>query len=400
MRTSYKRGSERKNEDLVQESLKKENSNLEQLQSAYLEIAASVAEEREREEVQGVSEALSNMAEKDLGWGDSKSKAKGVARDQPVRSDSGVVGKEKPAKQEKKKKHRKPWLWVTLVLIILLIVGVGVYYFVVVRGNEAVERELDGIEERISGLYTSSAKDEIASGITQEDVDSLYMELINVQSKGALVDSDMSELETIGYYLSDMEVLDRFNDPMYNLTTGGMIESIDNIRSHTEDYVVPGLASSVNTYATEIKDDYEYFVNLRSDLNAVVDPVNFDEVGYQSRIEMVKHIPNRTELDGIFDLILADRQAAIAQQNLQAAQDEQAQAEAQRQLEEAQELQRKTQQELDDVRRQLEEATQKESSTSDVVPESVNETENVSETENAVGTAVTDLDLEESAVED
>ena len=217
---------------------------------------------------------------------------------------------------------------------------------------------LSDIDTMISKMYTSKDKSDIKSSVTQEDVNKYYIDLMKLQKKDVDVSSEMAELDTIGYYIEDSDTLMKFDDASYDLTTAGMQDTIESIETRTSEYSVSGLAVTINSYAEKILSDYDYFVSLRQELNGIQDVLSFDEEGYKTKIEAVTHTPNNTELNAIYDKLVVDKQAAQAQQDLEAAKDEESKAAAEKALQDAQELQKKTQEELDNTKKQLEEKAQ------------------------------------------
>lgn len=235
-------------------------------------------------------------------------------------------------------------------------VAIGVLFGI--KTLSGSKTSLSDIDTMISKMYTSKDKSDIKSSVTQEDVNKYYMDLMKLQKKNVDVSSEMAELDTIGYYIEDSDTLMKFGDASYDLTTAGMQDTIEGIETRTSEYSVPGLAVTINSYAEKILSDYDYFVSLRQELNGIEDVLSFDEEGYKTKIDAVTHTPNNTELNAIYDKLVVDKQAAQAQQDLEAAQDEESKAAAEKALQEAQELQKKTQEELDNTKKQLEEKAQ------------------------------------------
>lgn len=354
MRTSYQksnskevvsatRGSVEDNIDLEKESLRAS------LRDAYVTISSAVIESRKQQELKDISEAIDAQTQSSLHQNSLKSE------DFEGTDNEDVSEEEEKLLDKKKKRNRKIIVASSITGVILVAVtGFVVYRLVFNSGGN-----VDAIQTQIDKLYTSEERTDIKEGVEQEDLNQFYMDLLKAQDKGADVDSTMEELDTIGYFLSDKSKLERFNGESYDLTTAGMMDSIEDIKENAQKYSVPGLALSINSLATDVEEDYDYFIDLRTELNGIIDVLSFDEDAYTTKISEVDHIPNRTELEATYDKIVVDKQAAQAQQELQDAQDEQAKQEAQKALEEVQELQRQTQQELEDTKKQLEEAAQK-----------------------------------------
>lgn len=365
MRTSYQRTNnvkkpqepEDKNVGSVQDNIDLEDEALKaSLRDAYIAINDAVIDSRKKQEIKEYSEALEAQADSVLQGNQSSEPVYGEEDQGSPKEDNEETSKEEKALLEKQRKKRKKVIIGTTAASVAVVAVAG---FFIYRNFFAPDSSVEAIQTRISKLYTSEDMVDIKEGVTQDDLNEFYLELLDVQNRGDDVESALEELDTIGYFLSDKSTLERYDSESYDLTTAGMMDSVEDIKENAQGYSVPGLALTINDMATGIEDDYDYFIDLRSDLNGVVDVLSFDESGYDSKISMVSHIPNRTELEATYDKIVVDKQAAVAQQELQEAQDEQAKQEAQKALEEAQELQRQTQKELEETRKQLEEAAQK-----------------------------------------
>lgn len=240
-----------------------------------------------------------------------------------------------------------------------VVVVVGIGGFAVYKHMTKPIDTVDGVIKQVDRLYTSKDKTDLKDGLSQSDLNEYYLELNSAEKKGEDISSVSDELDTIGYYLNDRSVLDTYNDASYDLTTVGMQDSINEIKSHTSNYSVSGLAITVTDLANDIVKDYDDFIATRQKLNGVTDVLNFDEGSYKAEINEVRHVPNRTELLAIYDKIVVDKKAAEAQKELQEADDDAKKKEAEKALQDAQELQKQTQQELDDTKKKLEEEAQK-----------------------------------------
>lgn len=240
-----------------------------------------------------------------------------------------------------------------------VVVVVGIGGFAVYKNMTKPVDTVEGVIKQVDRLYTSKDKTDLKDGLSQSDLNEYYLELNSAEKKGEDISSVSDELDTIGYYLNDRSVLDTYNDASYDLTTVGMQDSINEIKSHTSNYSVSGLAITVTDLANDIVKDYDDFIATRQKLNGVTDVLNFDEGSYKAEINEVRHVPNRTELLAIYDKIVVDKKAAEAQKELQEADDDAKKKEAEKALQDAQDLQKQTQQELDDTKKKLEEEAQK-----------------------------------------
>lgn len=346
MRTSYDR---EKVEKPVEKEEVKDNSQDIVIKGKLVEAYKSIEEElsyRREEELRGYGDALSDSANEF------------ESRERELRNRNSEDFIEEAESQEKNTSSgkKKKIIIACSVIGAVLVVGVGGFF---AYKNLSKGSRLESVETRVSKLYTSKDKNDIKSDVSQSDLNDYYLELIDLQKDGVNVDSIMSELDSIGYYLEDMGKLETFNSESYDLTTVGLSDELVSIVDNAETYSVSGLAVSVNNMASKVMEDYNSFIGLRQELNGISDVINFDEESYKSKIDMISHVPNRVELTAVYDKLVVDKQAAEAQKKLDEAADEQAKAEAEQALKDAQELQKKTQEELESTKKKLEEEAKK-----------------------------------------
>ena len=346
MRTSYDR---EKVEKPVEKEEVKDNSQDIVIKGKLVEAYKSIEEElsyRREEELRGYGDALSDSANEF------------ESRERELRNRNSEDFIEEAESQEKStgSGKKKKIIIACSVIGAVLVVGLGGFF---AYKNLSKGSRLESVETRVSKLYTSKDKNDIKSDVSQSDLNDYYLELIDLQKDGVNVDSIMSELDSIGYYLEDMGKLETFNSESYDLTTVGLSDELVSIVDNAETYSVSGLAVSVNNMASKVMEDYNSFIGLRQELNGISDVINFDEESYKSKIDMISHVPNRVELTAVYDKLVVDKQAAEAQKKLDEAADEQAKAEAEQALKDAQELQKKTQEELESTKKKLEEEAKK-----------------------------------------
>lgn len=256
---------------------------------------------------------------------------------------------EEEVKKPSKKKIIIP-LVVGGVVVIGLVVG-GMYYLK--EGNYATS--IDKVHNTIDRMYTNKDKSNIKGTVSQKDLEPLYDSLLKMQEKGKDVLDELSELDTIGYYIADVSNLDGYLDKSFDITTPGMLDNVEDIVQNTKDYSETGLAMSISDKADTISDEYNDFIQLRQELQGITDVESFDETLYKDKINAVTHNPNREELEAIVEKLLVDKQAVLAQKEVDAAESEEAKLQAQEELQKAQELQKETQENLDAVKKKLEE---------------------------------------------
>lgn len=360
MRTSYNRNTNMKDtarqECSIQDNcIEKQENNEDMIMHAklietYNDLDNELALIRE-EELMGYSDALKNNAEDYANIDGELENRKNEILDLGLQDsqNSNVVVKKKKISIGKK---------VGIGIgIFVLVIGTGVF----VRYNKIVSERgtVDSLQTRIEKLYTSEDQVDIKSNVSQGDLNEFYMDLLKLQKKGNDVDKPIEELDTIGYYLNDKSILMEYLSDDYDLTTTGMIDSVNNIEDNTKKYTVSGLAVTINNMATKVLEEYDNFIALRQELNGISDVISFDEENYKLKIDSIKHTPNKIELQAICDKLVVDKQAAIAQKDVEEAADEQARADAEQALLEVQELQKKTQEELEETKKKLEEEAEK-----------------------------------------
>lgn len=339
MRTSYRMSHEdeqpKKVEPTIEENLEKQSDKL------IEEVFKEDKKEKEEELLHTYREIVS--AKYDNNDKDQANEAVNTVKEE--------AEEEAQEELQKKKKSRKK-VWITILCIIGALVislgGVAIYnnFF---RHDNSIE----AISDRVDNLYTSAKKEDIKNGITVSDLDQYYLDLNEASKNGEDVSSLTTELDAIGYFLSDKATLLEYDSEDYDLTTAGLQDSINGIKENTEAYSVPGLAVTINDLCTKVNVDYETFIALRSEMQGITDATTFDEEGYKSRIANIKHKPNQEELNAIYDNIVADKKAAEAEQALKDAATQEAQEQAQKALEEAQKLQQDTQQKLEKAEQEL-----------------------------------------------
>lgn len=362
MRTSYdrykvepavKEVEQSKKEESVDDSIRKGK-----LMETYLAIEEELSYIRE-EEMRGYTDAINSSAdgftEREL----ELERRRQLREDEEDEIDDEEDGEsvEEDEDFQKGSSTRKKVIIGASIAAAVVVLGVGgVVGYNTFFGST---KKLETIQTRISKMYTTPDKVDIKSGVSQEDLNSFYTELLELYEDGEDVNSPIEELDTIGYFLNDKNKLMDYNSESYDLTTTGLVDSVSSITDNTKVYSVSGLAVTINNLASQITEDYNYFIDLRQELNGISDVLSFDETMYKGKVDAVDHVPNRTELTAIIDKLVVDKQAEEAQKKVQEAADEQTKADAEKALQEAQELQKRTQEELESTKKKLEEEAKK-----------------------------------------
>lgn len=274
------------------------------------------------------------------------------------KAEDEVAKEEKQSRKEKKeqedvdkKKRNKKRIIVgfSILGVIFALIAVFFVYTNFFRQDNSIE----AIAQRVEKLYTSANKVDIKNGVTQSDLSEFYVELSEAAKNGDDTKSVESEIDTIGYFLSDKEQLNEYNSEDFDLTTVGMTDSLNTIKANADSYTVSGLAVTITDLANQVQSDYDSFIALRSELQGVTDVTTFDATAYKARIDEVTHTPNKEELTALYDKLVADQEAAQAQAELEAAATEEAKAQAEKALKEAQKIQQETQEKLDQAQEEL-----------------------------------------------
>lgn len=274
------------------------------------------------------------------------------------KAEDGVAKEEKQSRKEKKeqedvdkKKRNKKRIIVGFSILGVIFAFIAVFF--VYTNFFRQDNSIEAIAQRVEKLYTSADKVDIKNGVTQSDLSEFYVELSEAARNGDDTKSVESEIDTIGYFLSDKEQLNEYNSEDFDLTTVGMTDSLNTVKANADSYTVSGLAVTITDLANQVQSDYDSFIALRSELQGVTDVTTFDATAYKARIDEVTHTHNKEELTALYDKLVADQEAAQAQAELEAAATEEAKAQAEKALEEAQKIQQETQEKLDQAQEEL-----------------------------------------------
>lgn len=277
---------------------------------------------------------------------------------------SGGNGKE-PTKKSKK----KFWIIFSIVAVLVVVGVIGTAsYFIFFNGGMSS----DSLEVEVSKLYTSSQRLDIKDSVTQETLTYYYNKALELKKKHVNVTKVENELDTIGYFLQDKGKLATYQDLSYDLSNPIMLEDITKIRENTKEYNVSGLAVSITEMTQDILNSYNSYIELKNSLESVSDVLNFNEEEYKKNLDGITHIPNKTELEGIYNKLVADKKEAKAKEEVKQAKNNKAKKKAEKALKEAQKLQKQTNKELESIKKKLnevEQQTQVETQTMQVIEE-------------------------------
>lgn len=239
----------------------------------------------------------------------------------------------------------------SIIAAVILAIGVGAFFLF----NSATTTAAD-LQIKVNRLYTSQAKTDIKNSVDQDSLQNYYAALDALESKEKKTDTAVNiehELDTVGYFISDKALLMEFDSDSYDLSSASLMESIEKIKSNTANYTVPGLALTANDLCTKIETDFNNYVSLRDELNAITDVTTFVPDTYKARVDAIKHTVNKNEVKTRFDQLSADKATAEAKSELEKQAAEKLQKEAEEAKKKAEEENNKLKQELQDAQDKL-----------------------------------------------
>lgn len=269
----------------------------------------------------------------------------------------------RPSVSEPPKKNNKIPIIVASVLALLTVVVVCVGYYMVTNKNLA--SSVEDLEASVSRLYTSADKTDVLDDLSQSDLEDYFKNATDLKNKGKDVSSLIDELTTISYFIQDKKKLNDFNDANFDLTTVGLTGEIESIVENTKNYTVSSLVVTISDKASIISTQYETYVNLKLEMQGITDALTFDENVYAKKIEQIVHNPNKEELQGIYNILLADKEATKAKNKLDKAKNKKDLEKAQKDLDKAKKQQEETQKKLKELQEKLQSEINYKDSTSE-----------------------------------
>lgn len=238
---------------------------------------------------------------------------------------------------------------------------------------------LDDLQSKINMLYTDNLKSDIKDGYTVSDLDAFRKELKTLSNSTDISDVE-KELNTIEAYMTDSKKIKTYADLSFNIEPSYVNDDCTKVIQGCETYTVAGLKATISNLAQGVLADRNNYVDIKKSLSAVTNPSNFEEGNYQEKINSIKHVVNKKELQSMYEKLVSDKATALAKKKLKDAKDEAEKKLAQSALTEAQNKQKQAEEELSSVKKQLEDAlkTPTEEPTKATRVESVTPTDNVS----------------------
>lgn len=266
-------------------------------------------------------------------------------------------------RQESKPSKSKLPLVIASILAVLIVISTCIGYYVVTSKNTA--SSIEDLRASVDRLYTSADKVDVIDDLSQSDLEDYFNSASKLKSKGKDVSDITDELTTISYFIQDKKKLDGFNDASFDLTTVGLSGDIETIVNNTKNYTVSSLVITITDKASVISTQYDTYVSLKLEMQGITDALSFDESTYTSKIELITHEPNKEELQGIYNILLANKEAAQAKAKVDAAKDKKELKKAKKDLEDAKALQEETQKKLKELQEKLQSKINYKESTSD-----------------------------------
>ena len=202
--------------------------------------------------------------------------------------------------------------------------------------TEARELLVPQVEEAIEAMFANSDKTELVASCNQAALDELYALLTEASTHDEDIEATYNRVQTLELYLKAKEYLDDMSKAETALSEVN-IEEVQRIKVATEIYTEFGLKTVTANQAQEILDDYSIYTSLKEELSAVTDYLNYDTENARARVALIKHSPNRTELELMLDSIVKEKAVAEAQKAIDDAADEEARAAAEAARQQAEE---------------------------------------------------------------
>ena len=214
---------------------------------------------------------------------------------------------------------------------------------------------LDDLQSRINMLYTDNLKSDIKDGYAVSDLDAFRKELKTLSNSTDVSDVE-KELNTIEAYMTDSKKIKTYANLSFNIEPSYVSEDCTSVIQGCETYTVAGLKATISNLAQGVLSDRNSYIDIKKSLSAVSDASIFNEGNYQEKINSIKHEVNKKELQSMYDKLISDKNTALAKKKLKDAKDEAEKKLAQSALTEAQNKQKRAEEELSSVKKQLEDA--------------------------------------------
>lgn len=226
-------------------------------------------------------------------------------------------------KSDVRKKKSKAGL-IVFIFVVLLLVG-----FVLIFGNKiystinglqnstgsVVEETEYDYNSAINALYTDEFKTDLVQ-TAKEDVQVIIDTLSGTKMETTEAERVKAELSTVLRFIKDREIIETLNNPILDVTSESVTSALSSVLANVNKYSVSGLAETMTSMANELLAEKTECLNIKGELEAVVDYESFEDGGYYSRIESIKHTVNHDELYALLGKVVAEKDVYFAEKNL------------------------------------------------------------------------------------
>lgn len=218
----------------------------------------------------------------------------------------------------------------------------------------SVSEKQGKVQEMINKLYTDETKTEIKDGYSVKDLDEAKEAIKGLDAVSA---TELNkEVKTIEMYLTDSKKVVTYSDLSYNIEPDYIDSDLRQALLNTEGYSVPGLKATMSNRINAILTDRDAYLAIKSELNAIKDPLKFNAESYRARINGIKHTFNKAELVSLSESLSAKKSLAEAEKAVKDAADKKAKEEAEKELAAAQSKQKEMENKLAEAQKALENA--------------------------------------------
>lgn len=218
----------------------------------------------------------------------------------------------------------------------------------------SVSEKQSKVQEMLNKLYTDETKTEIKDGYSVKDLDEAK-EAIKGLDAGSATELN-KEVKTIEMYLTDSKKVVTYSDLSYNIEPDYIASDLRQALLNTEGYSVPGLKATMSNRINAILTDRDAYLAIKSELNAIKDPLKFNAESYRTRINGIKHTFNKAELVSLSESLSAKKSLAEAEKAVKDAADKKAKEEAEKALAAAQSKQKEMESKLAEAQKALADA--------------------------------------------
>ena len=218
----------------------------------------------------------------------------------------------------------------------------------------SVSEKQGKVQEMLNKLYTDETKTEIKDGYSVKDLDDAK-EAIKGLDVGSAAELN-KEVKTIEMYLTDSKKVVTYSDLSYNIEPDYIASDLRQASLNTEGYSVPGLKATMSNRINAILTDRDSYLSIKSELNAIKDPLKFNAESYRARINGINHTFNKAELVSLSESLSAKKNLAEAEKAVKDAADKKAKEEAEKALAAAQSKQKEMESKLAEAQKALKDA--------------------------------------------